>query len=743
MTCILLSAGLTNRLERELDNFILASSANDHHRYLTHPLRSVPKALLPATSKSAGGSNPEPFQATVEAILSNSDEGGYFRNVTSSKTVKKALLDRWIDEIAQQPAISKTLLVVNALKFKFYERWATARGFPVDCIVCNGVTQEDQMQGGLMDLELALRFAKTSPLCAADQRGAGVKGPVIVVSADMAFDVNFDLKMVLDFFAQKNASPATAGDVLTYHYYRPGGNESAVNDEPSPSAVELCSRRGILLLDDATKAVQGFFEKKQDVTSIQALQGLMQHGSLRVSIALYVLRAETAEEIIQTVHRDVTAAQRSSPTAGVVTKVRRSLGSFFEQQLASKGSKYRAYGVSIPAAFSLIGQDTSLEQYVAYCARGIDDVSPADLVLLRQALHREDPRCLGGVHVVEKIVRKSYARVGLMGNPSDQLNGKSMAVTISNFWAEVSIFESPSLRLLPHPLSDPFEFGNLRDLHAISSKEGYMGGLRLLQAGCKRFFEFCQKNGVSLPRRNFTLSYETNVPRQVGLAGSSCIVATVMKCLMAFFHLTWSDIPKHVLPSIILSVEMEELGIHAGLMDRVAQVYEGLVHMDFEKTFLAANGFARYTTLRMELLPRLHLAYAMDPSDSGKIHSTVKERWAKGDPEVFAAAVAWAGFVDDAVDALQTQNHAKFAELMDANFDLRRKLYGDPCLGSKNLRMIEIARAHSAAAKFPGSGGAILICCRPGRTDEWALKKAMDAEGFVLIELMPYAPSAA
>lgn len=53
-------------------------------------------------------------------------------------------------------------------------------------------------------------------------------------------------------------------------------------------------------------------------------------------------------------------------------------------------------------------------------------------------------------------------------------------------------------------------------------------------------------------------------PRQVGLAGSSAIVYSCIKALMSFFGLGYRDIPKHVLPSVVLSVE-NELGINAGL----------------------------------------------------------------------------------------------------------------------------------------------------------------------------------
>lgn len=62
-----------------------------------------------------------------------------------------------------------------------------------------------------------------------------------------------------------------------------------------------------------------------------------------------------------------------------------------------------------------------------------------------------------------------------MGNPSDGFHGKTISLSIRNFWAEVSIHESARLTLVPHPLCDPTEFGSLDDLHQVSSKEMAVG----------------------------------------------------------------------------------------------------------------------------------------------------------------------------------------------------------------------------------------------------------------------------
>lgn len=45
--------------------------------------------------------------------------------------------------------------------------------------------------------------------------------------------------------------------------------------------------------------------------------------------------------------------------------------------------------------------------------------------------------------------------------------------------------------------------------------EGYYGGVRLLMAIYKVFYNYCKDNNIHLHHTNFTLSYDTNIPRQV------------------------------------------------------------------------------------------------------------------------------------------------------------------------------------------------------------------------------------
>ncbi|MCX7591277.1 MAG: GHMP kinase, partial [Kiritimatiellae bacterium] len=184
------------------------------------------------------------------------------------------------------------------------------------------------------------------------------------------------------------------------------------------------------------------------------------------------------------------------------------------------------------------------------------------------------------------IRKKAYPRAGLVGNPSDGYYGKTIALTFGNFCAEVVLYETPDLQIMPST-RDMSRFESIRHLAEDVRLYGYYGGIRLLKATVKRFYDYCVERGIELHERNFTIEYRSNIPHMVGLAGSSAIITAGLRALMAFYGVT---IPKPEQANLILSVELNELGISAGLQDRVAQVYQGLVYMDFDKTLMEKQG---------------------------------------------------------------------------------------------------------------------------------------------------------
>ena len=130
--------------------------------------------------------------------------------------------------------------------------------------------------------------------------------------------------------------------------------------------------------------------------------------------------------------------------------------------------------------------------------------------------------------------------------------------------------------------------------------------------------------------------------------------------------------------------------------------------MDFSKELMQSQGHGNYSLLKAKNLPFLFLAYLSNPSDSGKIHSNVRELYDAGDATVKEAMQKFADLTVEAKSAILDGNWENLADLMEKNFSLRRSIYGDACLGDDDLKMIEIGRKFGAACKFPGSGGAIL-----------------------------------
>lgn len=304
------------------------------------------------------------------------------------------------------------------------------------------------------------------------------------------------------------------------------------------------------------------------------------------------------------------------------------------------------------------------------------------------------------------IIRKrAYARAGLLGNPSDGYHGKTISIIVRNFWAEVVLYEWDSVDIVLAE-NDRARFTSVYDLARDVKLHGYYGGIRLVKATIKRFVEYCQARNLPLHERKFSVRYETNVPRQVGMAGSSAIIVATLRCLMEFYGIT---IPEVVQPSFVLSIENEELGIAAGLQDRVIQVYEGVVYMDFsEECERVVEGFKCYAYERIDpaLLPPVYVAYNNTLSEPTEVfHNDIRGRYDRGEGKVVAAMKHFADLAAEGREALRRRDEDRLAILMNENFDTRRRIFN---LTPWQVQMVDVARACGASAKFAGSGGAII-----------------------------------
>ncbi len=313
------------------------------------------------------------------------------------------------------------------------------------------------------------------------------------------------------------------------------------------------------------------------------------------------------------------------------------------------------------------------------------------------------------------------ARVGLLGNPSDGYGGRTLALAVPHFVATVELESSDSLEIVPLR-SDRPRWESVGDLIERVNAEGYGTGPQLLAATVRTFVNLlatvvADEALEQFQQSTFTLRYRTTIPRQVGLAGSSALVIAGLRCLvdLAAEHLSEINgepafaVPNEVLASLALSVETDELGLTAGLQDRVVQSLGGLVAMDFgQMTTNARFGVThgQYRQLEDPNLPPLFVAFRPSSAEpSNRYHSVLRERFEAGDATVRDLLHRLAGLAVEGEAALRWNNPERFAELLAENMRLRRRLAP---VSQHQLELVDVAGESGAAVTFAGSGGAVV-----------------------------------
>lgn len=318
------------------------------------------------------------------------------------------------------------------------------------------------------------------------------------------------------------------------------------------------------------------------------------------------------------------------------------------------------------------------------------------------------------------VTARAYARAGLMGNPSDGFGGRAIAITVCNFAATVTLTPADRFEILRAP-ADALDHPSLGAMASTLRTNGCYGGVRLIKAAILRFSR--RFPDLDLDSARFTIGYDSDIPRQVGMSGSSAIITAVWRALMQWFGV---GLEPAELAEEALACETAELGISAGPMDRVIQAYEGCMVMDFKPPRTAAS----YRRLDPALLPPLFLAWDPDVGEvSGKVHSDVRSRWERGDRDVVEAIAKFPLFADRAAACLEARDLPGFLALMNENFDTRAAIW---TLSARDLELVRIGRDAGAAVKFSGSGGAVVGGMK-SEADYPAIRAAYAAAGYQTI----------
>lgn len=280
-------------------------------------------------------------------------------------------------------------------------------------------------------------------------------------------------------------------------------------------------------------------------------------------------------------------------------------------------------------------------------------------------------------------------RVGLLGNPSDLYGGAVIAFTFPTFRA--------GLRIEPAVSGNEGQGLCVDWARAAELDPLALDGLPQLSAAALRRFVGRFPVPTTGTTERVLLRASTDIPRQVGLAGSSAVIVATLRALAAW---QGREMVPLELAEMALAAETEELNILAGPQDRVVQAHEGLVHMDFARTPWSV------TVLDSACMPPALVAWDPEPGrDSGAVHDDVRARWEAGDPGVRGVLAELPVLVAEGLECLSSGDHGRLRELVDENFDLRARIFH---ITERHRRLVEIGRAAGAGTKFCGSGGAVL-----------------------------------
>ncbi|MFN8023425.1 MAG: hypothetical protein U0Q03_17995 [Acidimicrobiales bacterium] len=316
------------------------------------------------------------------------------------------------------------------------------------------------------------------------------------------------------------------------------------------------------------------------------------------------------------------------------------------------------------------------------------------------------------------VVRRVPARVGLVGNPSDGYGGAVLATPVPMLAADVTVRPHAGLRL--DGAGETNEWPTLGAWRASVTAEGCTGEQRLITAALAEVLEHLDRrdgrdarDGVSLP--GLAVSWTTDVPRSVGLAGSSALAVAVIDAVAAA-HGTSLD--RRVLAALALRAERMRLGITAGWQDRVVQSVGATVLVDAAALDrVDGHEVPAVETPQAGSAVRLVVGWrAADSTSSDDYHAPLRRHA----DELAGPMAELAALARGAARAWSAGDRDAVADAVDSGWRVRQACAP---LRADHAALVEAARAAGSAATTPGSGGSVVAL----PADDAATARVLDA----------------
>jgi galactokinase/mevalonate kinase-like predicted kinase len=292
------------------------------------------------------------------------------------------------------------------------------------------------------------------------------------------------------------------------------------------------------------------------------------------------------------------------------------------------------------------------------------------------------------------LVCSAPARANLIGNPSDQYGGCTLACSV--------------------PLRARVELRPAAGTFLATEGEEVRIEKRADLALCGDLFDVARAVLASLPGPlpEAQVAYSSEVPLGSGLAGSSALVVALLRALLALRGEEGG--PPQLLAERAREIERCGLGVTCGYIDQYQAVFGGCNFVDFAgKTPEGSHPNEPFASVEPVSGPLpFVLAFTGRRHSSDSVHRPIRARWLAGEEPVRAAMARMAEIGVAGRSALAARDWQELGRLMNENHALVRDLGGS---GEPNEELIAAALAAGApGAKLAGAGdGGTIVALWP------------------------------
>jgi galactokinase/mevalonate kinase-like predicted kinase len=324
----------------------------------------------------------------------------------------------------------------------------------------------------------------------------------------------------------------------------------------------------------------------------------------------------------------------------------------------------------------------------------------------------------------DTIICSAPGRAGIIGNPTDMYGGSLISCSVGmRAYAHIE----PASELVLETNGEEYRITTREDLRPRDDRFDVVRAIL---------------DYMHLPPLRCRVKYESEIPVQSGMSGSTALVVAILQALLAWQGET---LDRYRLAERARYIELNYLKVVCGYQDAYMCTFGGLNYMDFRgKQFYRSEEAELFATVEPlgVYVPELPfvLGYTGVQHSSGEVHRPIRERWLEGEREVVSAYERITEVARMGKKALLMQDWPTLGDLMNENHAIQRGLGGS---GDSNERLIAAALgAGASGAKLAGAGsGGTVIALWPWE-DTTPLEEALQHAGASRIYRLEVGPGA-